>query len=337
MTKSIAAVIPAYNASRYIIDALNSVYRQTRPPEEVIVVDDGSTDTTNQLARAWAAAHRPDLKLIQQDNRGLPGARNTGIRATKCDLIALLDADDLWLDNHLQSLEGGFRLSAEIVLCFGDSEVFRDGGDVIRTSKLAGTRIEKLAFRERDGIRFITESPFPALVGGSRIANCSTLFSRSAALSIGLYDESLRKIEDLDFWLRLCRIGPFAYVPRAVSRVRRHDANLTHPKGRLITRAYKLQVLEKTIAMREGLQLTLEEERLARTALSRTVRSLLYHASREGVVAYLNVCGKVLSRGYLHPLRAPKDWLRATLQSLPWRKTPSQEELGKATRSPSAS
>ncbi|MEM9470958.1 MAG: glycosyltransferase family A protein [Pseudomonadota bacterium] len=89
----IQAVVPAWNAADTLAETLDSIAAQTVLPDEVIVVDDGSTDATAEIA----SSHPLDLKLIRTENRGLPSALNTGIAAGEGDAIAILDADDLWM------------------------------------------------------------------------------------------------------------------------------------------------------------------------------------------------------------------------------------------------
>jgi glycosyltransferase involved in cell wall biosynthesis len=92
----VSVIIPAYNAERYLIEALDSVRAQGHRPLEVIMVDDGSTDGT-----AGVVAQYPDVRYVYQANRGPAAARNAGLRLAQGDLIAFLDADDVWSDDKL--------------------------------------------------------------------------------------------------------------------------------------------------------------------------------------------------------------------------------------------
>lgn len=95
----ISAVIPAYNAAPYLPRALESVLRQSIQPKEIILVDDGSTDVTAEVAHRYKRI----VRYIYQENRGCSGAMNRGIREARGDWIAFLDADDEWLPQHLQT------------------------------------------------------------------------------------------------------------------------------------------------------------------------------------------------------------------------------------------
>jgi len=108
----ISVVIPSYNRRHTLERALRSVIEQTSAVDEIILVDDGSTDDS----AAMTAQLFPDVKLIRQSNRGVSAARNSGIRAARHDWIALLDSDDSWLAHKIQSIPQERRLDLQAVL-----------------------------------------------------------------------------------------------------------------------------------------------------------------------------------------------------------------------------
>ena len=116
----ISVVIPAYNASAFLPRCLESVFAQTLKPDEVIVVDDGSTDNTGSVAAELGA------KVVLQENSGPSAARNTGIQNAAGEWIALLDADDLWAPEKLE-LQAA-RVRAETVLVYTGIRLFDDRG-----------------------------------------------------------------------------------------------------------------------------------------------------------------------------------------------------------------
>jgi glycosyltransferase involved in cell wall biosynthesis len=99
---TIATVIPVYNAEAYIDETLNSVATQLRSPEQIVVINDGSTDQTMERILDWDRRRGPRLTIIEQSNQCVSAARNRGIEHCQADLIAFLDADDLWLPPHLE-------------------------------------------------------------------------------------------------------------------------------------------------------------------------------------------------------------------------------------------
>ena len=116
MPISISVIIPTYNRFVALQNALASVYAQTLPPSEVIVVDDGSTDGTAEMVRR----EYPDVKLLIQNNQGVSAARNTAIQVAEGDWIALLDSDDEWLPKKLETQMAALEKAPQVALCHTD-------------------------------------------------------------------------------------------------------------------------------------------------------------------------------------------------------------------------
>jgi glycosyltransferase involved in cell wall biosynthesis len=105
-TVTVAAIIPLYNGEAFIRESLESVLAQTEPADEIIVVDDGSTDGGAEIVKEMAARH--PIRLISKSNGGIGSARNRGIAEAKSTHIALLDQDDIWYEDHLAVLKRPF-------------------------------------------------------------------------------------------------------------------------------------------------------------------------------------------------------------------------------------
>jgi glycosyltransferase involved in cell wall biosynthesis len=182
----ISVVIPAYNAARFLPRCLESVFAQTLKPDEVIVVDDGSTDNTAALAEELGA------RVISQPNGGLSAARNTGIRNASSEWIALLDADDLWAPTKLERQAA--RIQPDTVLVYTGIRIFDDNG--IRSENPAIDAISaKKMLRYRNPIT-------PSTV----------LARREALLQNGGFREDIRACEDWEMWVRLQQLGNFESV-----------------------------------------------------------------------------------------------------------------------------
>ena len=177
---SVSVVLPCYNAHRFLGEALESVRRQTVPPLEIIVIDDGSTDPETI---AYLAALPDDVRVVQQENRGLAGARNSGFRVARGDWVLPLDCDDRLAPTMVQQClaaveaTGASFASAQIAL-FGD-----ETGTVHKTFNF----FEQLATNQ--------------------LPYC-LLLRRDAWLEAGGYDESMRTgYEDWEFNIRLGERG----------------------------------------------------------------------------------------------------------------------------------
>jgi glycosyltransferase involved in cell wall biosynthesis len=211
----VSVIIPAYNAAPYLQATLDSVFAQTYPHYEIVLVNDGSPDTPalEAILDQLPPPQRARIQYLQQPNRGLAGARNTGLRAASGALVALLDADDLWLPNYLQH-QTDFLLAhpeLDLVYCnatfFGDS-VF-DGQDYMSVCPSIG-------------------DPTPAaLIQRTCHVFVSVTARRDPLLAIG-FDESLRSCEDYDCWLRFTAAGHrIGYHRQILVRYRKHPASLS--------------------------------------------------------------------------------------------------------------
>jgi glycosyltransferase involved in cell wall biosynthesis len=312
---SIAVVIAVYNAEVHICEALDSVAAQTRLPEEIIVVNDGSSDRTAERVLKWKREYPGELNLVQQSNTGVSAARNTGVRHAKADLIAFLDADDLLLPHHLARLELAFKRHPELLLCFGDA-LYLAVQQIVKPSTLVGTGIEDVEYHEEeDGLRLMKGSVYGSLLRGNYVSPSASLVSKIALERIGLFDEAIRTAEDRDLFLRLSLIGPFAYYPDIVAYKRLHEDNLTHTRHQMLSHRYQYLVLQKMLDRAETIGLSGKERKQTREAMNEHVWNMLYSASSEGVTPYLKTCTYLMKQRKIFQVFNPVFLLRA-LRSL---------------------
>jgi glycosyltransferase involved in cell wall biosynthesis len=202
---TIAVVIPAFNHARFLAEAITSVLSQTRPADEIVVVDDGSTDDP-----ASVVAQFPSVKLIRQDNRGVPAARNLGLNSCKANDVVCLDADDRLLPNALEA--GLARITARPDCGFvygGHRQVSEDGRPM-----------------STDCIRPIEGDSLLALARRDLIGPPATVFfRRDRLLKVGGFDETLRRNEDYDLYLQLAERYPVANHLEIVAEYRKHAHN----------------------------------------------------------------------------------------------------------------
>lgn len=299
MNASIAVIIPAFNAAEYIGETLDSVFRQTRRPDELIVVDDGSTDATPRTVRDWQEAH-PALasRLLQQANSGPSAARNRALRSTAADFVAFLDSDDLMLPNHLRSLERAMTSGEGIGLAFGDQCLFSEAG-VSVASFLADKRILRLPTEVlAPDVHVIGESPYRALVWGNQIPMSGQLIRHTALDAAGPFDESLSYSEDRDLMLRLSRVCRFAYIHEHVARKREHANNLTHDRHALRQQESAFRMLTQSLARASTLGLGQAEIAETKAALGEAAYCHAMAAARAGVVPALRAIAQQRAAGW---------------------------------------
>jgi glycosyltransferase involved in cell wall biosynthesis len=220
----ISVVIPAYNAAPFLARCIKSVFAQTLKPEEVIVVDDASTDNTASLAAELGA--RVVKRAI---NGGLSAARNSGIQSASSEWIALLDADDVWLPEKLERQAACIR--PEVVLIYTGIRFFDDNGirGVVPAVDPA-TALKMLRYR----------NPIP----------CTYLVRREALMHDGGYREDIRACEDWEMLVRLQRLGKFVAVTDPLTDIYLHPGSLSANPGRMIKALD--QIIDTTLL--DGLQ-----------------------------------------------------------------------------------
>ncbi len=209
---SIVAIIPLYNGADYIEEAIRSVLDQTRPPDEFIVVDDGSTDSGPEIVRSLAR-NNPQIRLLSKPNGGQSSARNFGVANSSSALIALLDQDDAWYPDHLAELVAVFRDyrdSTPLGWVYSDLDRVDEGGEMMVRSLL-----------KTDGGEHPKRTLLGCLARDMLILPSASLIDRTAFLSVGGFDESLAGYEDDDLFLRLFRKGyQNLFVDKALSKWR---------------------------------------------------------------------------------------------------------------------
>ena len=203
-----SVVVPLYNKKRYVIDTLRAVLAQTHPADEILVVDDGSTDGGADAVRA---AFGDRVRVITQPNQGVAAARNTGLSAARNELVCLLDADDYWEPEYLAEMA---RLASAFpdAQFYGVGHIYVDGGREIRPRR-----------RFADDF-FGTTAFLHAYAGGAGIACSSTVCIRRSTFRGGVvFPVGKKRGEDIYYWLRLGQLGPFAFSGRLVARIMREE------------------------------------------------------------------------------------------------------------------
>jgi len=217
----ITVVIPLYQTEALIGEALRSVLDQTFDDFEVVVVDDGSRDRGPDIVRACGDGR---VRLVQQENRGLAGARNTGIREARGEIVALLDAHDLWMPDKLARHVGHLDGDPALDVSFAASRLIdQDGEDVGLVQRPISDRLEAVDFFCRNPVG---NGSVPVIRKSAldRIAFFDERFGR-----VCWFDESFRQSEDIECWTRMVVQGGlrFGYIDEALTLYRVNSGGLS--------------------------------------------------------------------------------------------------------------
>ena len=188
----VSVIIPTYNRKHTLKRAIQSVYIQSLPPFEIIVVDDGSNDGTKD----WVKQEYPDIKYIYQKNGGVSSARNKGIKIARGDWIALLDSDDEWLPNKLNEQINKIKLNLDVKILHSNEIWIRNG-----------VRVNQMKKHKKFG-GYI----FEKCLDMCRISPSSVMLKKAIFDDIGTFDESLKVCEDYDLWLRITSKYPVCFL-----------------------------------------------------------------------------------------------------------------------------
>jgi glycosyltransferase involved in cell wall biosynthesis len=216
----VSVIIPVRNGERFLAEAIESALRQTLPPLEVIVVDDGSTDATSEVARRYP------VRLISQAHGGISAARNRGIAESRGEFLTFLDHDDIWADRKLE----------------------RQIAPLVARPELAYTQCRLLAFLEPGTERPARLHEECFTEGFVPLAGCGVV-RREAFERVGPFDPELAVGEDADWTLRAADAGlSMEVVDEPLTRYRIHRSNATHG----LRAPAVLDVLRRSMARRRA-------------------------------------------------------------------------------------
>ncbi len=222
--EKISVIIPAYNSAGYLSEAIESVLQQTVPPQEIIVIDDGSTDDTESVAKQF----KNKVHYVYQEHAGVAVARNKGLQKSKGDLITFIDADDIWLKDKIELQLHLFQQNPEAEMIIGFLQ---------RVYGKCNEGSLKVFDKDESGI-------FVLSLG-------STLIRKDVFEKVGNFDEELALSEDLDWFLRAREAEIRVDVHEEVVQLyRQHEDNTT--KDKLATNHYMLRAIKKSLDRRRG-------------------------------------------------------------------------------------
>jgi GT2 family glycosyltransferase len=259
-TPSFAILIATYQSSGTIVECVESALGQTRPAEEVIVIDDGSTDGTEQVL----SPYRGRIRYTRQDNRGKASAINAGARMARADFVSILDADDVYEPERIEAL-------AELAVARPDLDILVTDAYLEVEGDIVGSFLERTPFAATDQSVAIFEDCFiawPAL-------------RRERLLALGGFDESLLVSEDWECWIRMLHAGCAAgLVDEPLLRYRIGTQSLTGDRLRALRSRVHILELAST------LDLSADERRALERFLARRRRRLLLAEAEHALRAH---------------------------------------------------
>lgn len=240
----VSIIIPTYNRLKFLQEAIDSVLAQHYQGYELIVVDDGSTDNTRQIAQKYSGK----ISYIYQENRGVSAARNRGIDKSTGEYLCFLDSDDLWKPDKLSTQVSFMDNNLDYPVCYTDEIWIRNGVRVNQREK----------HRKYGGLIF------PYCLPLCIISPSSVMIRRELLDRVGGFDESLPACEDYDLWLRIAKDYPIYFIEQPLIIKRGGHEDQLSRKYYGMDR-YRIIALEKLLA---GDNLSAEYEKLVRQQLA---------------------------------------------------------------------
>jgi glycosyltransferase involved in cell wall biosynthesis len=222
-TPLVSVIIPCYNAERYIAETLDSVFAQTYPAIEVIVVDDGSKDDTVKIAQ------KHKVRVLRQKNGKVSAARNHGIRQSHGKYVLFLDHDDRLLPRAVEIGVGILEKNPNCVMAVGEHRYIGSNGEPLgKSGKRVAGRDPYLVLLEHNFV----ETP------------CSALHRRSSLYVAGMFDESIFGAEDHELYLRLARSGSIIAHDEEVAEYRQHESNSSRDASLMLEVSHRVMQMQ---------------------------------------------------------------------------------------------
>lgn len=232
-------VVPLFNTERYIQATLESIRAQTFGDYEVVVVDDASTDGGPGIVRE-AMANDARIRMVTQDNRGLAGARNTGIRAARGRYVALLDADDLWLPRKLELHFAHLEANPEVGVSFAPSQFIDESGHDMALKqwpRLAGIDARHIFCRNPVG------NGSAAVLRRAALDDVAFAIEAPEGQRVCWFDESFRQSEDIELWIRMAVTTGWRFegIGEVLTRYRVNTGGLSADVERQLASWYRVR------------------------------------------------------------------------------------------------
>lgn len=235
----VSAIVPVYNGASYLSCAIDSIRAQTLQEWELVIVDDGSTDASGDIARTYAVADRR-IRAVRQPNGGVAVARNRGLAEVDPGNpgYVFLDSDDYWQPDALQVMSTFLNSHPNAVAVHGLTRFVDASGTAVRGDEGEQLSLQRYVRKGQHLKRDPSVGPltFATLARRNVILSSGAVLIRGDALRrVGGFDQSIAPVADWDMWLRLCRLGEIGLVNRVVLSYRQHGASMSQDFGHMLT------------------------------------------------------------------------------------------------------
>ena len=276
---SFSIIVPSFNAANTLPETLESIVPQLSEHDEIIVVDDGSTDETSDVMEEWRSSR---IRYVRQRNSGGPASpRNHGIREAKGSLIALFDSDDIMLPGKLDAARQAFSHHPDAGLLFTNFSTIDESGDVLTPRFLDSYTFTAPFCSENAGcVRIEPPNAYRALGSENFIGTSGVVIPRKVVDRLGGFDESLANGDDRDLWFRVTRQEVALFLPGTYHAYRIGSSSISKGSARKRTPS-KIKVLERQ------LENPLDDEfaRDIRSLVSDNYCALAYESFQKGEMA----------------------------------------------------
>lgn len=289
--KTISVIIPAFNAEKTIERALSSILHQDFLPDEIIIIDDGSTDNTAQIAKQHAVVKKIPTFVISKTNKGVSIARNLGILAASSDYIALLDADDEFCQTHIRSMKESIESYPQATLYFASSErCFDNNSEVCQTEKNTLPDFSKIALQHwptnhQGNSSILNTTLFEDLLKGNFIPLSTAVFPRKIDGELMEFKNNLSYGEDRDFLIRLISKGSALFINQTGGIIHRDGTNVSSLGNSARNSLRKFESLIE-ISCIDFVKQNEKYSAIVKNCLDTSSKSYIYHASFDGVFSF---------------------------------------------------
>ena len=284
---TISAVIPAYNCERYIVRSIDSVLSQTYPVDEIVVVNDGSTDNTPEVVKGYGNK----VRYIHQPNAGVSAARNTGIKAATSGWIAFLDADDEWLPKKIELQVENLKKHPDLVWTTGNYLEC-----LCEEQRCAEQTPVSQCLQYQKNLDYY-DSYFQAIQLYQWGHTDCMLIQKKVFDEVGIFNTNLPIAEDVDVWLRIAYPYPtvgFSAEPLAIHHLSPENSLMKQVRRAGLYTGF----IERHIALAQKEKMVGEFKPAAAFMMRRWIRGMLFEGRKAEIRELLNRFPRFFSPGY---------------------------------------